>query len=709
MNARSSATRRGRIALTLASLAALGASSLTTAGPVAADTSPTPVQTDGVWGIDYAGGFLTTVENTPSGDQFVIGRRISADGSTVLQRTTRGYAGTFAVGSHAQRVPCDADGSGCVPMRSFGNSYVGYFMDDGTGKLTAHIDLDENSSNGAAEPVVTGARFVDATGRYYVYQATSTGKQYVDAVQGYYHHPVRLTRSITAASLWGQALWAPGSGNGVVTAYDLEKGKTVQTVSTGAPCTVKELQVIGRWIYWNCGPTGAAGVYDRTAKKDITVPSGPVLVGDGYLVQHDRSAGKLMLTDYHSGTAAPARAVADLPAGNIADQRRLTWTVDKFGGDIAYVDQDQMIRIVQSGVPTQPLAAMESEMDDELASAKDDSWKSTWQLTKPATWTFRVKDPIGRTVRTLTGSGTDIDVDWNGKTDSGTYAYNGKYTWTLTATAADGGGTYTSGGTIALSGGRQAFHDQGGYSYGELVTLGSNGALTLHYTEGKGTFDWKRSASGWPAGTVAVPFGDMGTDRCAEMLVRMPNGELRRYAGKCGDPYTPSSSHTSLGTGWNQYDVLTSPGDISGDGRADLLARNASTGAVYLYKGTSTGKLSTRVKLYDNWKTYKKVVGVGDLNGDGIGDLIAQDKSNVLYHYYGTGKGTFATRVRLFTNWGSSYNVVVGVGDITGDGKADIVARDTAGNLYRQSGYGNGSFAARVKIGTGWQQYKGIF
>ncbi|KOU66583.1 hypothetical protein ADK57_18280, partial [Streptomyces sp. MMG1533] len=96
-----------------------------------------------------------------------------------------------------------------------------------------------------------------------------------------------------------------------------------------------------------------------------------------------------------------------------------------------------------------------------------------------------------------------------------------------------------------------------------------------------------------------------------------------------------------------------------------------------------TGTLSARVKLYDNWKTYKKIVGVGDLNGDGIGDLLAQDKANTLYRYYGKGNGTFSARTKLFANWGGSYNVVVGVGDITDDGKADIVSRDTGGNLYR--------------------------
>ena len=96
------------------------------------------------------------------------------------------------------------------------------------------------------------------------------------------------------------------------------------------------------------------------------------------------------------------------------------------------------------------------------------------------------------------------------------------------------------------------------------------------------------------------------------------------------------------------------------------------------------------MKLYDNWKGYKKIVGVGDLNGDGIGDLLGQDKSNVLYRYDGTGKGTFQARVKLFTNWGGSYDVVVGVGDITDDGRADLVSRDTGGVLWRNSGDGKG-------------------
>ncbi|MFD0343855.1 FG-GAP-like repeat-containing protein [Streptomyces sp. NPDC127117] len=700
--------RRRIAALAALTVVAAGLGTVQSAG--AADL-PTPIGTDGVRGIDFAGGVLNTVETAPSGAPFVYARQIGPGGATVGDRTSMGYAGVFATGAGPQLVPCDA--GDCVPLRATGNGHVGRFFVDGD-RERAQIWLTANTLHSADEPDVTGGRFVDTTGRYFVYEAASTGKQYADAVSGYRSADVRMTRSITAASVWGSALWTASSTAGAVTATDLEQKKVVATIATGAPCVIKELRTVGRWIYWNCGTDGAAGVYDRTAKKSFAVPSGPALVGDGYLVRHDRTAGKLLLTDFHTGKSAAPREIADLPAGNTADQRRLTWSVDKFGGDIAYVGPDKAIRIVPSGVPAQPLAKIESDLAPGYMDLKDSSggqnWNSTWQLNRPATWTFVVKDIHGRTVRTLSGGpGAEVEVNWDGRTDAGKYAANEVHTWTLTARATGGGGTYGTSGKISVSGGLQGHHDQGGADFGELVTLNSVGELTLHYTEGKGKFDWKRSGAGWPKGTLAVPFGDMGSDRCAEMLVRMPGGELRRYAGKCGSPYTPGSSHTSLGTGWNAYNVLTVPGDLTGDGRPDLLARKTSTGDVHLFADDGHGKLKAGVKIRSSWTGYTKVVGAGDLNGDGYGDVLAHHKDGTLYRYDGTASGKLKERVKVFAAWGTSYNTIVGVGDITGDGKADLVERDRSGNLFRNNGNGKGSFGSRTKIATGWQGYKGVF
>jgi hypothetical protein len=53
--------------------------------------------------------------------------------------------------------------------------------------------------------------------------------------------------------------------------------------------------------------------------------------------------------------------------------------------------------------------------------------------------------------------------------------------------------------------------------------------------------------------------------------------------------------------------------------------------------------------------------------------------------------------------------VIIGVNDITDDGKADLVSRDTSGTLWRNAGNGAGSFGGRTKISTGWGSYKALF
>ncbi|MDG9706623.1 VCBS repeat-containing protein, partial [Streptomyces sp. DH37] len=81
----------------------------------------------------------------------------------------------------------------------------------------------------------------------------------------------------------------------------------------------------------------------------------------------------------------------------------------------------------------------------------------------------------------------------------------------------------------------------------------------------------------------------------------------------CGKPLTPTTPYRTLGTGWGAYNILTSPGDLTGDGRADLLARQASTGDIHLFAAKSDGTLAAARKIRSAWTTYTKVVGVGDL------------------------------------------------------------------------------------------------
>ena len=656
-----------------------------------------------------------------------IGRLSLQNGTLATDEADSLFLGAF----YTRRIAADGT-AGAPAWRDWDGFDVGpYATGDGRAvTFTADSDptagsyvrsLDKTDEAGFFYLPSAAGTVLDATGRYAIVNGTSPTKQYVGDLGVYSNLQPIVTRSVTAASVWGTSLWTPGSGTGVVTAKDLKTGKTTETVSTGAPCVPKELQAVGRWIYWSCGPTATAGVWDRTAKKNIPVPAGQALLGDGYLVRHDTSAGALLLIDIADGTAA-TRKIGDLAAGT-SSLRGVTWTVDKFGGPAAYVDADQRIHLVPSEVATQRLSVIESEATDnagESSAATKPWWQWRGLLAKPAaSWQATLTSKAtGAVVRTLSGGEVsgNLTARWDTRDSKGALVPNGTYTFRLTAPPADGSGpALTVSQTVRVSEGAAVRRDfSNGASWapdgiGDALTLTSSGVVGYRPGNGTGGFAKTMTASGWPSSVTLVPFGDLSGDRRNDVLVRFSSGELRVYRTMRGQAFITSTPHTSLGKGWNQYDVLTSPGDLSGDGRPDLIARNSATGAVYLYKGTSTGKLSARVKLYANWKTYKKVVGVGDLNGDGIGDLIAQDKSNNLYRYFGTGKGTFKARVKLFGAWGGSYNAVVGVGDITGDGKADIVSRDTSGNVWRNSGDGKGSFGGRTKIATGWQVYKNVF
>src|SRR6476659_6445387 len=132
---------------------------------------------------------------------------------------------------------------------------------------------------------------------------------------------------------------------------------------------------------------------------------------------------------------------------------------------------------------------------------------------------------------------------------------------------------------------------------------------------------------------------DFSGDGHADLIARTPTGVLYLHRGNGAGGFL--GSRTKIGTGWQVYDHIFSPGDFSGDGHADLIARTP-TGVLYLYRGNGAGVfLGSRTVLGTGWQVYDRVFSPWDFTGDGHADLIARTPTGVLYLYRGNGAGVF--------------------------------------------------------------------
>ncbi len=130
---------------------------------------------------------------------------------------------------------------------------------------------------------------------------------------------------------------------------------------------------------------------------------------------------------------------------------------------------------------------------------------------------------------------------------------------------------------------------------------------------------------------------------------------------------------------------------MNGDGRADIVGFGQSGVFVSLASASGTGAFSDPTFVLSNfgqasgWATqdgYARVLG--DVNGDGMADIVGFGQAGV-WVSLATGSGNFANPAFGLANfgqasgWSSDDLFHRELGDINGDGKADIVGFGQAG------------------------------
>ncbi|TLS43036.1 trypsin-like serine protease, partial [Streptomyces montanus] len=139
----------------------------------------------------------------------------------------------------------------------------------------------------------------------------------------------------------------------------------------------------------------------------------------------------------------------------------------------------------------------------------------------------------------------------------------------------------------------------------DLVALDADGSVYLYPGKGDGQFNGKvKVVSGAWKGVKLMGRGDLSGDGKPDLLVRSTDGTLWLYRGT-GKVSAPWSSRIKARTGWNFTSYVTN-GDMNGDGTADVLARS-SDGTLWLYRGTgkaSTDLFASRVSLGTGFNQY---------------------------------------------------------------------------------------------------------
>ena len=156
----------------------------------------------------------------------------------------------------------------------------------------------------------------------------------------------------------------------------------------------------------------------------------------------------------------------------------------------------------------------------------------------------------------------------------------------------------------------------------DVVARRPDGSLWLYSGTGAGTVRAGRQiGSGWHGYTTVLSPGDFTGDGRRDIIAAKSTGALYLHTG---NGLGGLSAAKVIGSGWQGFNLITSPGDFTGDGKTDLIARTPA-GKLYLYAGNGTGGFAAPGKVIGSgWQMFNTITSPGDFTGDGKTDLIAR-------------------------------------------------------------------------------------
>jgi hypothetical protein len=202
-----------------------------------------------------------------------------------------------------------------------------------------------------------------------------------------------------------------------------------------------------------------------------------------------------------------------------------------------------------------------------------------------------------------------------------------------------------------------------------------------------------------PGATQVLDVGDWDRNGTADLITRESAGDVLVMRPGLGNGRFGQGR--SLGSGWATIRQLAAVGDITGDGFPDLLGRISSAKPWTIFPGAGTNGFGDPVIAPSSLRTYNQIgPGSWPITGWVFGSA---DRSFV--PLAGASVGSALRTANGDTS--ATYDFYIGVGDVNGDGVKDLLARETGtGVLWLLPGKASGGFSPRVWVAAGFAGYQ---
>lgn len=229
----------------------------------------------------------------------------------------------------------------------------------------------------------------------------------------------------------------------------------------------------------------------------------------------------------------------------------------------------------------------------------------------------------------------------------------------------------------------------------------SDGRMFLYAGRADGSiFQETPLAGGWGGYTALLGGADLDGDGRPDVLSRASDGTMRSYYGDTAGRLT---RFNSWGSGWSGMSQLSAGVDWDGDRIPDLVGVRSS-GAMVLYPGTGRRDFDTKIGSFPTVAGADLVRIVGDVDGDGYGDAVARVATNgSLVLVQGGAGGVMKAPKLIGTGGWNAMNLIEPAGDLNRDGVPDVIVRNANGALLLYPLTRSLRFMAPRTIGVGWQ------